>query len=164
MNQPDPTKLREAGWRLPLTDAEQAQLRAALAKDPGALADFEAEVELTRALAKLPVAPVSSNFTARVLQAVELELKRGGRQPENSLLAWLRLGWLPKAAVAALLVCAGLAGYQRQTIVARARLAHEVAAVSAASAAMSSPEDFEAIRLLNKPASADTELLAALTK
>lgn len=164
MNQPDPSKFREINWRRPLSDAEQAELRAVLAKNPGALADLEMETELTRALAKLPNAPVSSNFTARVLQAVELEAKRGACHPENSFLAWLRLGWLPKFAFATLLVCAGLAGYQRHTIVARARLANEVAAVSAASAAVSIPEDFEAIRLLNKPASADTDLLAALTR
>ena len=163
MNQPDPTKLRETNWRRPLTGAEEAELRAALAKSPDALEDFEAEVELSRALAKLPDAPVSSNFTARVLQAVGLEAKRGARQPENSFLAWLRHGWLPKVAFATLLVCAGLAGYQRHNIVARARLAHEVAAVSAV-ANVSNPEDFDAIRLLNKPASADVDLLAALTK
>ena len=164
MNQSDPNKFREANWRLPLTDAGQAGLRAALAKNPEALADLEIEVGLTRALAKLPNAPVSSNFTARVLQAVELEAKRQERRPAKSVFAWLRRGWLPKTAVASLVVCAGLFALHRQTIVARARLAHEVAAVSAASAAVSNPEDFDAIRLLNKPASADVDLLAALTK
>ena len=164
MNQPDPNKFREANWRRPLTDSEQAELRAALAKNPAALADLEIEIELTRALAKLPNAPLSSNFTARVLQAVGLEAKSGGRQPENSFLAWLQHGWLPKTAFASLLVCAGLLGLHRHNIVARARLAHEVAAVSAVANVSNNPEDFDAIRLLNKPASADMDLLAALTK
>ena len=164
MNQPDQDKLRELNWRRPLTDAGQAELRAALAKNPEALADLEIEIELTRALSKLPNAPVSSNFTARVLQAVELETKRQERGSVPHWFARLQRGWLAKAAFVSLLVCAGLAGYHRHTIVARARLAHEVAAVSTASAAVSNPEDFDAIRMLNKPASADVDLLAALTK
>lgn len=164
MNQPDQDKLRELNWRRPLTDVEQAELRTVLAKNPDALAELELENNLAQVLEKLPNTPVSSNFTARVLQAVELQAKRGGWQPENSLLAWLRHGWLPKTAVASLVVCTGLFALHRQTIVARARLAHEVAAVSAATAAVSNPEDFDAIRLLNKPASADVDLLAALTK
>ncbi len=164
MNQPDQEKLRELNWRRPLTDVEQAELRAALAENPEALAELELESNLTQALERLPNAPVSSNFTARVLQAVGLETKRQARGPVPRSLAWLRHGWLPKTAAASLVVCGVLFAAHRQTIVARARLAHEVAAVSAASAAVSNPEDFDAIRLLNKPASADVDLLAALTK
>lgn len=164
MNQPDQAKLREMNWRRPLTEAERAELCAPLAKNPEALVDLKIEAELTRALAKLPDAMVSPNFTARVLKAVELEIKHQQRESVPHWLAWLQRGWLPKVAFVSLLVCAGLAGYHRHNIVARARLAHEVAAVSAASGAVSSPEDFDAIRLLNKPASADMDLLAALTK
>ena len=39
-------------------------------------ADLELEARLTRALARLPDAPVPSNFTARLMQAVDLEESR----------------------------------------------------------------------------------------
>jgi len=68
------SKLRESGWRQKLTEAEQAGLRAYLAANPDARADWEMESALNAAArARLPDAPAPSNFTARVLQAVERE-------------------------------------------------------------------------------------------
>ena len=68
--------LRESSWRRKLTEAEQAELRAYLAAHPDARADWEMESALNAALTRLPDAPVPSNFTARVLQAVEREAVR----------------------------------------------------------------------------------------
>ena len=48
--------------------------RAHLAAHPEAQADWEAEAGLNDALGRLPDVAVSSNFTARVLQAVEREI------------------------------------------------------------------------------------------
>ena len=70
---PDPVyqRLRELGWRRPLTAAEQVELRIWLAAHPEAQAEAEAEAALNQALTRLPAAPVPSNFTARVWQAIE---------------------------------------------------------------------------------------------
>ncbi len=72
-NDPTYNRLRELSWRRKLTGAEEAELRAWLAAHPDAQADWEAEAGLNAALGRLPDAPVPSNFTARVLQAVERE-------------------------------------------------------------------------------------------
>ena len=71
--EPIQNPLRELVWRRKLTEAEHAGLRA----QPETQADLELESRLTEALARLPDAPVPSNFTARVLQAVEREEVRG---------------------------------------------------------------------------------------
>src|SRR5947207_1198597 len=72
-NDPRYHHLRELSWRRQLTGAEEAELRAWLAAQPEAQAGWEAEAELNEALGRLADAPVSTNFTTRVLQAVELE-------------------------------------------------------------------------------------------
>ena len=70
------SQLRESGWRRKLTESEQGELRAHLATNPDARADWEMESALNSALTRLPDASVPSNFTARVLQAVEREEAR----------------------------------------------------------------------------------------
>src|SRR5260370_23944746 len=74
------TQLREAGWRRKLTSAEEAQLCAWLAANPQEQKDWEAETAMNHALARLPDVEVPSNFTARVLAAVERE-KQGAAHP-----------------------------------------------------------------------------------
>ena len=71
-NEPLQNPLRELVWRRKLTDAE----RAGLGAQPEVQADLEIESRLSETLARLPDAPVPSNFTARVLQAVERESVR----------------------------------------------------------------------------------------
>src|SRR5436190_847578 len=80
---PDPVykRLRELSWRRPLTESEQAELRAWLAAHPEAQAGWEVEKQLSAMLQQLSGAPVPSNFTARVLQAVGQETAAAGRQP-----------------------------------------------------------------------------------
>ena len=56
---------QELVWRRPLTQAEQAELRAWLARHPEAKADADLEEALTAALENLPDVPVPSNFTTR---------------------------------------------------------------------------------------------------
>lgn len=154
----EPHKFQELNWRRTLPAAEQDELRAALAKNPEALAEFESEVGLTYALGKLPAAPMSSNFTARVLQAVELESKRAERNIAPRWLVWLRSGWIPKLAFASLMVCAGMLSYHQHDMVTRKNLARDMAAISVVVADFS-PEDLAAIRNLDK-AKPDIELLA----
>ncbi|MEY2466714.1 MAG: hypothetical protein QOD03_1235, partial [Verrucomicrobiota bacterium] len=82
MNESDYNQLREKNWRRKLTAVEQTELRAWLAAHPEASADWEAELSLTETIVRLPDAPVPTNFTARVLQAIEQEASVDARQRE----------------------------------------------------------------------------------
>ena len=160
MNDPLDNKLREAGWRGKLTPAEEADLRAWLAAHPEARADWEAEMALNRALAGLPDAPMPSNFTARVCQAVERDQASAGRG--GSRWTWRRL--LPRIAVAGAVVAVSLFAYDRREDARRAEMAKGVAAVSDV-AGMLDPEvlrNFDAIRLLGQTPAADQELVALM--
>ncbi|MGH7972242.1 MAG: hypothetical protein ACREIC_26315, partial [Limisphaerales bacterium] len=87
---------RELNWRRKLTAAEEARLRSWFAEHPEARADWEAEAALSDALARLPDAPVASNFTARVMQTAELELAHDARPPKSGMSIWrLWTRWLP---------------------------------------------------------------------
>jgi len=155
--------LREQRWRRPLTPSEQEQLRAWLAKHPEAQGDWEAESGLENLLGRVPNFPVPSNFTARVLQAVEREEVAQARGLSST---WWRLPrlWLPKAAVAALILCGGGLSYHELVTAHRSRLAKSVVAVSDVSS-LPSPEiltNYDAILCLNQTPAADEHLLALL--
>ena len=159
-------QLHEAGWRRKLTEAEQAELRAHLAAHPEARSDWEAEAGLNDALGQLKDAAVSSNFTARVLQAVERETAVRSR----SRVAWWNFGWpslnwAPKVAAAVLVAGVSLLAYHRHQVTARVELAESLVAVADVKSLPAYPEvleDFEAIRRLSQTPPADEALLALL--
>jgi anti-sigma factor RsiW len=157
-------RLRELSWRRSLNDAEKAELRALLEAHPEAQAEWEADSHLTEALCRLPDAPMPSNFTARVLQAVEREATGARRHFEP--VSWLvRLRpWLPRAAFAAVALGAGLFSYHEVLRAHRARLVQSVATVSDVSS-LPSPEilkDFDAIQAMPPTPPPDEALLALL--
>jgi hypothetical protein len=163
-NDPIYNHLRELSWRRKLTGAEEAELRAWLAARPEAQADWDAEAGLNAALARLPDAPVPSNFTTSVLQRVEREAAAELRQGERKWQFWRRLRWLPKAAFAAMVLGTGLVSYHQFQAARFAGYAHSVAAVSDVSS-LPSPEilkDFDAIRVSNPATLPDEQLLAVL--
>jgi negative regulator of sigma E activity len=124
-------------------------------------ADPELEARLTRALARLPDVPVSSNFTARLMQAVELEESRRSRR-------W-SFGWnwhalLPRIAVtAAVILFAGLTVRQHELTARRTTLARNVALVAGAQPlpSVDALKNFDAIQRMSQPR-ADEELLALM--
>jgi anti-sigma factor RsiW len=160
---PDPVyqRLRETGWRRPLTEAEAAELRAWLAAHPEARADAEAEAALSRALASLPDSPVPSNFTPRVLRAIERETTAPERASTKASTAWWR-GLIPRIAVTTVVIGVGVVAYQhhqavkREELAAAARNLVTVAGTTSLSS-LAALEDFEAIRRLSQ---ADEGLLA----
>ena len=160
----DPFKqLRETSWRRKLTPAEETELRAGLAANPTARDDWEADAELNRVLDRLPDAPIPSNFTARVLQAVGVE-NAASRRPAPSRWKWLWHSLVPKTAFAALVAGIGFFSYHEARAMRRVQLARSVATVSGV-ASLPSPEvlkDFDAIQRLNATPPPDTELLALL--
>jgi anti-sigma factor RsiW len=162
MNDPF-NKLRETSWRRKLSPDEEAELRAWLAANPTARDDWETDAALTRVLDRLPDAPVPSNFTARVLQAVEMENAAAQRQPESKW-KWVWRSLVPKTAFAMVVLGIGLLSFHEARAAKRMQLAKSVAAISEV-ASLPGPEilkDFDAIRQLTPTPPPDTELLALL--
>ena len=156
-------KLLEASWQRELSPAEQAELRAWLAAHPEARADWEADAALNRALDGLPDAPMPSNFTARVLLAVELETAAAQRQPIINR-SWLWRSLLPKAALAAVFVGMSVMAFREALYQKEQRFARGLKTVSAV-AALPGPDilkDFDAIQQLQPTPPPDIELLALL--
>src|ERR1044071_5110671 len=111
MNEAEYLSLREIAWRRPLTADEKSRLHSYLVVHPEAQPDWDSEVMLNQVLDNLQIPAVSSNFTVQVLRSIELvELKN---RPKS--LSWLpNMGlWLPRFAVAGLVLGLGGLGYQR---------------------------------------------------
>src|SRR6516165_6282643 len=84
--------------------------------------------ELRKLLGRLPNAPVSSNFTARVMQAIELDELRARRSGRWS---WNWHALLPRVAVATVvMVASGLVLHQHEISSRRTALAQSVALVA----------------------------------
>jgi anti-sigma factor RsiW len=167
MNDPLFDELREKSWRRKLTASEEAELSAWLAAHPEAQREWELETALNDTLSRLPNVPLSSNFTAQVLRAVDRDAALAGR-PSESKWKWSWHRFLPKAALAGVALVLGLTYHQHYQATQRAQLANSVATVSEV-AAMSDPElfqDFDTIRHLSRlpppDAIPDEDLLALL--
>jgi len=160
---PVDTRWRELSWRKNLTASEREELRRWLATHPKGQSDWEDEAELNRALDRLPDAPVPSNFTARVLQAVEREEVIERRASGQKWWNW-RLRWLPRVAVAGVFLCIGLLSYRHIQDAERVKIARNLAGVPDVTV-LSNPEvlaNFDAIRAMSPAPAADDELLALL--
>jgi hypothetical protein len=157
-NEPLQNQLRELVWRRKLTDAEKAGFHA----QPETQADLELESRLSEALARVPDAPVSSNFTARVLQAIERE-----ETPRSQTRSWFWYWrvFVPRVAAAAVVV--GFAGlvYQHHEFSRRVELARDVALLAQARPVPSveALKNFDAIQRMSQTTPrADDELLTLL--
>src|SRR5258708_22422771 len=139
MNDAGYQQLLELSWRRKLTGAEEAELQKYLAAHPEAKAEWETDADLNRFLDGLPAAPpVASNFTARVVQAVERETAVPARAE-----GWFARGvfrnWLPKAAAACLVAGVGLLGYHEHQTKAREAMARPGADLAPPPAAPPAP-------------------------
>lgn len=153
MNNPSDNP-RESLWRRKLSAAEHTGLRA----QP----ELELEARLTEALAQIPDASLPSNFTARVLAAVDLAESQGMRS-RNWTLNW-RLLWPRVAAVAAVLIFAGVSFQRYEENSHRIALARNVAMLLVAQPppSVEALNNFDAIQRMSQSGHADGELLAAL--
>ena len=154
-------KLREISWRRKLTSAEERELRAWLAGHPEVQEPFGLETGLTEVLGKIPDVPVASNFTARVLQAVEREAMAEARGRESRWKIWRRVPrWLPRVASATIVVVvAGSVYLHNSNVEARQKdLVERMAKMP-----LPSPEiltNFDAIRIVSATPAPDEQLLA----
>jgi hypothetical protein len=117
--------------------------------------------ELRGLLSRLPDAPVASNFTARVMQQIDLEESRHARKG-NFIFNW-RV-FLPRTAVATVAVLfAGLTLQHHEVNVHRAVFAKNIALVAGAPMPdVDALKNFDAIRRMSQPARPDNELLALM--
>ena len=153
-------ELLEAARRRRLTAEEEARLQTYLAAHPQAQREWDEEQALDQMLGQLNDVPVSTNFTARVLEAVHRE--------NLSAPALIRGAWFEKLvsffrgyriATATAIVAIGLIMVQQYRHRERARVVESLATLPNFEAL----QDFDAIaRLGQVRGSADEDLLAAL--
>ena len=163
MNDSEHQNLWEESWRRKLSPAEEARLRTWLAAHPERQADWAADARLNQWLQQLPHAPVPSNFTSLVLQAVDRQEAKPAR-PDGVFAWWHRLLHRPASgfAWAAALMLAGWVGYQQFDGVNPPAPAGDWAAILKAVAPEPALfEDFDAIRQL--PPADDEELYTVLS-
>ncbi len=164
MKSPEDNPLLKAGLRHELTPHEQAEVLAYVGAHPEACPDWEQDLCLNEMLRQLPDQAVSTNFTARVVQAVGLAV-----EPKTVPVSWWhRWGigrWVPKAALAIVVLAAGLLSYREYQTHERLQMAERMASFCRVSSLVSvdALRDFDAInRLGQAPVKVDEELLAAL--
>ena len=145
-----PADSSESLWRRKLSAAERAALRPQ--------SEMASEADLTNALAKIPEVPVASNFTARVMAAIELEEAAAAR---NRGWNW-RLLWPRVAVAAAVLIFAGVSGQRFETNSQRVALAKIVASVAVAQPlpSVEALNNFDAIQRMSQHA--DDQLIALM--
>lgn len=165
MKDPLYERLREISWQRKLTPEEEAQLAEWLAAHPEEQVDWDSEIDLNRLLESLPNVPVANNFTARVLDAAKREAAATERPHSKSLSprAWW-FGWLPKAALGAVVLAAGLVSYHHVQESHREEVARSLTAISQLPS-VPSPEvlkDFDTIAALGSTPPADEELLKVM--
>lgn len=148
-------RLRELAWRKgikdPLEPIQSQQVQQELRE----------ERQLTRCLNGLVNAPVSSNFTARVLQAA---IKPAA---PRRLTWWQRLAlpkWAPRLAMGALMVSLGVFTVQQYKSAQNMRRAQDLASVSqlAQLSDVDWLDNFETINRMSQVQAADDELLNSL--
>ena len=166
MNESLYRELREISWRRKLTPEEETQIQGWLAAHPDKQAEWDLELSLSEQLRHLSNAPLSSNFTSQVMQALDAELARQEREGRGgrTWLQWLhkfapRLAPVSLALVVAITFFVHHRGENEQHLQQQAKLIESIATPD-----IPSPDimaDFEAIEKLPLPPS-DEDLLAAL--
>lgn len=165
MNGPEFDELLKKQMRGSLTAEDDTALQARFRHDSSAEAAWEEDLRLNQLLQQVPDAPISSNFTARVLGAIELEEKKEARRsPWRGVGQWLRVGLARKAALATIIAGVSMLTYHQYRSGVREEMARNAAAVSSIAALPSVDvlENFEIIQGLNQLPPVDVDLLAAL--
>jgi hypothetical protein len=170
MSDSEYNELREQSWRRKLTPEEERQAQAYWLTRPEAQVEWEEDLALTQQLRDVSEAPLSSNFTSLVLQAVEAETNAAHQRASRSFSTFWT-GWLsrvaPKFALGLLVVGLGVGLFFRQHGHTRNKEVARDVNTFIVAANLPGPEvfeDFDAIRQLQPVSfsSTDDELLAAL--
>ena len=161
MNESEFNELLELSWRRPLNSVEEARLQRYLSEHPEAQRLWDSEATLSQFLADLPAAPLSSNFTARVLQALDLDLAQAARQRSRS---WWRGSW-PRLAWATSFLALSFLAYVQFDKHNEKELQRDIATLTTAMPAEPRVlQDFETIRRLGQAPVVDETLWVALNE
>ena len=169
MNEVRIDELVRLSMRRELTPEERSRLEDYLAAHPEARNGWEEERALSRAVQSLPDVPVSSNFTSRVLQALDVDEAREGRSRQATGREWLRR-LMPRLAWATVAVLLSVVAFQQVQTSQQENFAKDVSFAAADLARLPNPEillqDFDAIQELGQistvSAGSDDELLRVL--
>jgi negative regulator of sigma E activity len=147
-----------------LTTEEQSQLESWLAENAEMRGHWEEERALSRAIHSLPDVPVSSNFTSRVLQAIEAEEADETRKKDSGR-HWFRL-LLPRVGWGAAVALAVALGFYEWRSTKQKQLEGALVSLPIDFAKMPAPDvlaDFDAINQLRQVSmTTDDDLLKAL--
>ena len=166
MNDPVYDELVRLSSRREPTVDDRLRIEALLVAHPGLRARWEEDAAVSNALRGLADAPVSSNFTARVMEAIDLEERAAQRRAQPG--GWRRWigGWRPRVGWGVALTTLMVLGVFERQSAQRARMARDVVTVSHELAALPDPkvlQDFDAInQLRHVSAVSDDELLRVL--
>lgn len=165
MNDQSYQHLKELSWRQPLTPAQKERLRDYLSAHAELREDWEREAHLNQLLRELLPVPVSSNFTARVLQAAQrVPLKKVGWLERTMGSFGLVSRWLPRYVAPALVVsCITLVSIHQYQVQQHKKIAKDLVKVSQVASLpdMEWLKDFETIDRLSRAQVSDGELLTA---
>jgi anti-sigma factor RsiW len=168
MNEVRNDELIELSMRRELAPEEWSRLEAHFAARPEDRARWEEERALSRAVQSLPDVPISSNFTARILQTIEADQSRQVRRPVPR--PWL-VRYFPRLGLGALAASvAFFSAHKWFQAATHEKLARDISRAATDLATVPNPEvvlqDFDAIRELGQMSavslSNDDELLRLL--
>ena len=160
MTEAEFNQIREVAWRRPLTAREQADARAWIAAHPEMADELALDLALAQAVHRIPDTPVSSNFTARVMESIDREavdLERAGFW--EKLMGDYRV-WLPRLAGVMGVIILGLGIWAWNGRVERAKITSVLTQVAQLTPSKDSFQtefqspnvwkDFDTIRRLNE--------------
>jgi hypothetical protein len=162
MNEPTYNQLKEKSWVEPLSAEEAAELKHYLGDNPTMQQDWQDDAALTTVLNRLPNVSVSSNFTSRVVQAVQRDEAAAARKTTPWRAFWRR-SWIPRFALAVATLCLGTFSFHEYQLVAQNKFAKQVREVaeSAPIPQVNWLKDFDTINQMGKVQVADNDLLMA---
>ncbi len=166
MSETEYQKLLNIRLQRKLTGAEDRRLEELASQHPEIRDHLDEEMRLSGLLDRLPDAPLSSNFTARVVEAARLSELPGSAARRRKLFGWLPMRWVHAATVGAMaLAVAWIVQDQRQMTM-RAELAGDLSVITSVAIAPNAEIDalthFDEINRLGEQPIVDDELLAAL--
>ena len=165
MNESELQEIIEVAWRRPLTPEELADIQTWCSRHPERRAEIELDLQAARCLHGLRDVEVPSHFMSQVWRGIDRPESVSKRPKLAVVPGWSWRLWLPRFAVATLVVSGGFAGWQRYQTTQRTQVAAGFQQVAQA-ASIPDPgmlQEIDTLRLLMEtPGSVDVELLAAL--
>lgn len=165
MNQHELQELLDSAWRRPLTAGELAEIQRWCAEHPDQKTEIELDLQAARCTQGLPNVAVPSNFMSQIWREIDRPVPSPSASSGHLPFLWNWRVWIPRFAVATLVIGGGMGAWQYRQTAQRTQVASGFQQVFQA-ASVPDPamlKDFDSLRLvMETPGSLDVELLAAL--